>query len=101
MNSSSTLALEFSEMQNTRYSAAISPISDCQRYFSRERMPSGFLSTTLRQSSTPPLPPLVAPADGAKAERDQQHDPDEAVGQVEPQQGRQRNRQQDQHPAHG
>src|SRR6218665_4172401 len=57
MNSSSTLALEFSEMQNARYRAAISWIRDCQRYFSREHLPSGFLSTTLRQSSTQPMAP--------------------------------------------
>ena len=44
-------------MLNTRYSAATRPITDCQRYFSRERMPSGFLSTTLRQSSTQPMAP--------------------------------------------
>ena len=35
--------LELSEMLNTRYNAAINPMADCQRYFSRERMPSGSL----------------------------------------------------------
>jgi hypothetical protein len=30
-------------MLNTRYSAATSPMTDCQKYFSRERMPSGSL----------------------------------------------------------
>src|SRR3569832_793584 len=44
-------------MLKTRYSAATSPISDCQKYFSRERMPSGSLRTPLRQSSTPPIAP--------------------------------------------
>ncbi len=44
-------------MLNTRYSAAISPITDCQKYFSRERIPSGSLCTTLRQSSTQPMAP--------------------------------------------
>ena len=57
MNSSHTLALELSEMLNTRYSAAMRPITDCQKYFSRERMPSGSLLTTLRQSSTQPMAP--------------------------------------------
>ena len=57
MNSSHTLALELSEMLNTRYSAAMRPITDCQKYFSRERMPSGSLLTTLRQSSTQPIAP--------------------------------------------
>src|SRR5690606_37287090 len=56
-NSSSTRMLELSEMLNTRYSAATRPISDCQKYFSRERMPSGSLLTTLRQSSTQPMAP--------------------------------------------
>src|SRR5574343_1239164 len=37
--------------------AANRPITDCQKYFSRERMPSGSLSTTLRQSSTQPMAP--------------------------------------------
>ena len=32
-------------------------MSDCQKYFSRERMPSGSLLTTLRQSSTQPMAP--------------------------------------------
>ena len=44
-------------MLKTRYSAAISPMSDCQRYFSPERMPSGSLRTTLRQSSAQPIAP--------------------------------------------
>ena len=44
-------------MLNTRYSAASRPITDCQKYFSRERMPSGSLLTTLRQSSTQPMAP--------------------------------------------
>ena len=44
-------------MLNTRYRAASKPISDCQKYFSRERMPSGSLCTTLRQSSTHPMAP--------------------------------------------
>src|SRR4029079_7010527 len=56
-NSSSTFMLELSEMLNTRYSAASRPITDCQKYFSRERMPSGSLLTTLRQSSTQPMAP--------------------------------------------
>src|SRR5450830_821055 len=56
-NSSSTRKLEFSEMLNTRYSAASRPMSDCQKYFSRERMPSGSLCTTLRQSSAQPIAP--------------------------------------------
>src|SRR4029079_11425416 len=56
-NSSSTFMLELSEMLNTRYSAASRPITDCHRYFSRERMPSGSLLTTLRQSSTQPMAP--------------------------------------------
>src|ERR1035437_6862684 len=58
-NSSSTRALESSEMQNTKYSAASKPITDCQKYFSRERMPSGSLCTTLRQSSTQPMAPKL------------------------------------------
>ena len=33
------------------------PITDCQKYFSPEGMPSGFLPTTLRQSSTQPIAP--------------------------------------------
>ena len=57
MKSSSTRRLEVSETLNARYSAATRPISDCQKYFSRERMPSGFLCTTLRQSSTQPMAP--------------------------------------------
>ena len=44
-------------MLNTRYSAATRPITDCHRYFSRERMPSGSLCTTLRQSSAQPMAP--------------------------------------------
>ena len=44
-------------MLNTKYSAASKPITDCQKYFSRERMPSGSLLTTLRQSSTQPMAP--------------------------------------------
>ena len=32
-------------------------MSDCQKYFSRERMPSGSLRTTLRQSSAQPMAP--------------------------------------------
>ena len=32
-------------------------MSDCHRYFSRERMPSGSLCTTLRQSSAQPMAP--------------------------------------------
>ena len=56
-NSSQTRALDTSEMLNTRYSAATRPMTDCQKYFSRERMPSGSLLTTLRQSSTQPMAP--------------------------------------------
>src|SRR6218665_312880 len=56
-NSSSTRRLEVSDTLNARYSAATRPITDCQKYFSRERMPSGFLCTTLRQSSTQPIAP--------------------------------------------
>src|SRR3990167_4535915 len=56
-NNSSTRILELSEMLNTRYSAASSPITDCQKYFSRERIPSGSLCTTLRQSSAQPIAP--------------------------------------------
>ena len=44
-------------MLNARYRAATSPMTDCQKYFSRERMPSGSLLTTLRQSSTHPMAP--------------------------------------------
>jgi hypothetical protein len=33
------------------------PITDCQKYFSRDGMPSGFLCTTLRQSSAQPMAP--------------------------------------------
>ena len=33
------------------------PITDCQKYFSPEGMPSGFLLTTLRQSSAQPMAP--------------------------------------------
>ena len=44
-------------MLNTRYSAATSPMMDCHRYLSRERMPSGSLCTTLRQSSAQPIAP--------------------------------------------
>ena len=44
-------------MLNTSASAAITPISDCHTYFSREAMPSGSLLTTLRQSSTQPMAP--------------------------------------------
>ena len=44
-------------MLKTRYRAATRPITDCQRYFSPERMPSGSLCTTLRQSSTQPMAP--------------------------------------------
>ena len=44
-------------MLNARYSAATRPMMDCQKYFSRERMPSGSLLTTLRQSSTQPMAP--------------------------------------------
>ena len=57
MNSANTSELLFSEMQNTRYSAASKPITDCQKNFSPERMPSGSLLTTLRQSSTQPIAP--------------------------------------------
>ena len=56
-NSSKARLLVFSEMLNTRATAAIRPITDCQKYFSRERMPSGSLLTTLRQSSTQPMAP--------------------------------------------
>jgi len=55
--SSSTRRLELSEMLNTRYNAASRPIRLCQKYFSRERMPSGSLCTTLRQSSAQPMAP--------------------------------------------
>ena len=44
-------------MLKAKYKAATSPMTDCQRYFSRERMPSGSLCTTLRQSSTQPMAP--------------------------------------------
>ncbi len=57
MNSSSTRRLEVSLTAKARYSAAIRPIADCQRYFSSEGMPSGFFCTTLRQSSTQPIAP--------------------------------------------
>ena len=43
---------------------------------------------------------VVDPADGAEAERHQQHYPDEAVAQVAPQQRGDGDRQQDQRPAH-
>ena len=56
-NSSSTRRLEVSLTLKARYSAAISPIADCHRYFSSEGMPSGFLRTTLRQSSAQPMAP--------------------------------------------
>jgi hypothetical protein len=85
--------LELSEMLNTRYSAASRPITDCQKYFSRERMPSGSLLTTLRQSSTQPMAP--------KPIVTTQHDPDEAVRQVEPQQRGEGDGEQHQHAAHG
>ena len=55
--SSSTRRLEVSDTLNARYRAATSPISDCHRYFSPERMPSGSFFTTLRQSSTQPMAP--------------------------------------------
>ena len=57
MNSSKARALLDSEMLNTSASAASRPMTDCQKYFSRERMPSGSLLTTLRQSSTQPIAP--------------------------------------------
>eukprot|EP01022_Parablepharisma_sp_SALTPOND_P026954 TRINITY_DN652_c1_g3_i1.p2 TRINITY_DN652_c1_g3~~TRINITY_DN652_c1_g3_i1.p2 ORF type:complete len:1102 (+),score=458.93 TRINITY_DN652_c1_g3_i1:51019-54324(+) len=44
---------------------------------------------------------VIDPADGAEAERDDQHDPDETVGQVGPQQRGNANADQDQHAAHG
>ena len=56
-NSAHTSALDAPEMANARYSAASRPMTDCQKYFSRERMPSGSLLTTLRQSSTQPMAP--------------------------------------------
>ncbi len=56
-NSAHTCALDAPEMANTRYSAATRPMTDCQKYFSRERMPSGSLLTTLRQSSIQPMAP--------------------------------------------
>ena len=43
---------------------------------------------------------VVDPADRAEAERHEQHDPDEAVGEVAPQQRRDRDRHQDQRAAH-
>ena len=46
-----------SDTLNARYSAAISPITDCQKYFSPDGMPSGFFFTTLRQSSIQPMVP--------------------------------------------
>lgn len=55
--SSSTRRLEVSATLNTRYSAATMPIRLCHMNFSRERMPSGSLRTTLRQSSTQPMAP--------------------------------------------
>ena len=45
--------------------------------------------------------PVVGPADGAEAQRDQQHNPHETVAQVGPQQCGNGNRQQHQHAAHG
>ena len=57
MNSSSTLMFDVSLTLNARYRAATSPITDCQKYFSPDGMPSGFLWTTLRQSSTQPIAP--------------------------------------------
>ena len=48
MKSSSTRRFEVSETLNARYSAATSPISDCQKNFSFELIPSGFFCTTLR-----------------------------------------------------
>ena len=56
-NSSSTRRLDVSDTLNARYNAATSPISDCQKYFSFELIPSGFFCTTLRQSSTQPMAP--------------------------------------------
>ncbi len=44
---------------------------------------------------------IVGPADGAETQRDQQHQPDEAVAQIHPQQGGHADGQQDEHPAHG
>ena len=46
------------------------------------------------------LAPVVDPADGAEAERDQQHDPDEAVVEIGPQQRRDGDRDEDQRAAH-
>ena len=36
-------AIVGADTENARYSAASKPISDCQKYFSRERMPFGSL----------------------------------------------------------
>ena len=57
LNNSQTRWFEFSDTLNTRAIAATTPMADCQKYFSRERMPSGSLRTTLRQSSTQPIAP--------------------------------------------
>ena len=47
------------------------------------------------------LAPVVGPADGAKAQRDEQNNPDKAVAQIGPQQRGDGNAKQDQHAAHG
>lgn len=57
LNSPQTLAFELSEIAKARANAAPRPMTDCQMYFSRERMPSGSFFTTLRQSSTQPMAP--------------------------------------------
>ena len=48
MNSSAVRSALLSLTLNARYSAAIRPIRVCQKNFSRLRMPSGSLRTTLR-----------------------------------------------------
>ena len=75
----------------TRYNAANNPISAARKYFRA--------SACLRILYH--LAPVVHPANSAKAKRHHQHNPDKAVGPVEPQQGGHGNRHQDQHPPHG
>ena len=56
-NSCMTCSLLLPDTAKARKKAEIKPMSDCQKYFSRERMPSGSFKTTLRQSSTQPMAP--------------------------------------------
>ena len=44
---------------------------------------------------------IVGEADGAEADGDEQHDPDEAVAQIRPEQRAEGDREKDQHAAHG